>query len=715
MSVEQDQPSWSEERAGTTVDADALLGAIHTLATTIDGDFEVRDVLRQLLAATTAVLQVDGAGVLVPDADGGLRLACASPGPAEELARLQEERQEGPSYDSHQQGAGINIEDVTAAGTWPAYQQAAATLGVRAVAAVPLRSRGRAWGVLDVYRSAPDRLTEPELTALGTLALLATTCLVVEEDRSRAMDAQHELARRAMHDPLTGLTMRWVLLEQLQHALARRARRPETVAILFIDLDGLKYVNDTLGHRAGDQLLVTCAIRFQTALREGDTLARMGGDEFVVLLEDLSGREEPVAVAKRILEALLPTVTIDGQHVQPSVSIGIAVADSPTTTPEALITHADAAMYRAKRVGPGRFATFDPDAYAEDLTRHETREQLAGELRRALRDDELEVHYQPILDHSEASRSVEGSPARAAMGTLYAVESLIRWRHPQRGLLTADVFVDAAVHSGLIIEMGAWVLSTACRQLAAWDDVLGPHAPPRLFFNISPAELAHPDLADTVARALADSGIAASRLTVEITETGLFARPQATARNIERLRQLGAELAIDDFGTGYSTLSRLVQVQASALKVDQAFTRELLLQPEANAVVTMLLLLGHNLRRTVVIEGVETVEIFTTLLELGATHLQGFHLSAPLPAHERRTPSPAAGCAPHRDAEWPTRETPGAGADVRGLGAVGPGGRCRRHRRMMARRGQAVCRRCIASCTREISACLVAARVRASV
>jgi diguanylate cyclase (GGDEF)-like protein len=646
MSVEQDQPFWSQERAGASVDADALLGAVHTLATTIEGSFEASDVLRQLLAAAAAVLQVDGAGVMVPEPDGGLlRLAFGSPGPAEELAHLQEELQEGPCYDSHHRGVEINIRDVTVEGTYPAFQQAAATLGVRALAAVPLRSRGRAWGVLHVHRSIPTRLTEPELTALGTLAQLATTCLVVAEDRTRAMDAQHELARRAMHDPLTGLTMRWVLLEQLQHALSRMARRPETVAVLFIDLDGLKYVNDTLGHRAGDQLLVTCAMRFQTALREGDTLARMGGDEFVVLLEDLSGREEPVAVAKRILAALLPTVTIDGHHVQPSVSIGIAVADSATTTPEALITHADSAMYRAKRAGPGRYATFDPDAYAQDLTRHETREQLAGELRRALRDDELEVHYQPILDHSETPRS--GSPP-GETGALYAVESLVRWRHPQRGLLTADVFVDAAVHSGLIIEIGAWVLATACRQLAAWDDALGSHAPPRLFFNISPAELAHPELGDTVAEALADSGLAAGRLTVEITETGLFARPQATARNIERLRKLGAELAIDDFGTGYSSLSRLVQVPASALKVDQAFTRELLLHPEANAVVTMVLLLGHNLRRTVVIEGVETAEIFTTLLDLGATHLQGFHLSAPQPAddltdailHGRLRPAP---------------------------------------------------------------------------
>ena len=635
MPAEPDPPPWPAEHAGPGVDATALLSAIHTLATTIDGEFEAHEVLRQLLDSVAAVLRVDGAGVVVPDTDGRrLRVAFASPGAADDLERLQEELQAGPCHDSHRLGETINIEDVTVEGTWPAYQQAAASLGMRAVTAVPLRSRGRSWGVLDVYRSDPARLTEPELAALRMLAHLATTCLVVEEDRSRARNAQHELAHRAMHDPLTGLSMRWVLLEQLQHALSRMARRPETVAVLFIDLDGLKYVNDTLGHRAGDQLLVMCAVRFQTALREGDMLARMGGDEFVVLLEDLSAREEAVAVAKRILAALLPPVMIDGHPVQPSVSIGIAVADSPNTTPEALITHADAAMYRAKRIGPGRFKTFDPDLYVEDLARHETREQLAAELRKALREDELEVYYQPILDYSEGQTVSDASSPHGMTGSLYAIESLVRWHHPGRGLLNADAFVDAAVHSGLIIEIGAWVLATACRQLAAWDDELGPDAPTRLFYNLSPAELTQPGLADIVAQTLDESGVAPNRLTVEITETGLFSRPAATARNIDQLRQLGAELAIDDFGTGYSTLGRLVRVPASALKVDQAFTRELLLHPEANAVITMVLLLGHNLRRTVVIEGVETAEILATLLDLGATHLQGYHLSVPLPADE---------------------------------------------------------------------------------
>jgi diguanylate cyclase (GGDEF)-like protein len=635
MSLERDQPSFrSDEPAEPIVDADTLLAAIHSLATTIDGHFEAPDVLRQLLASATSVLQIDGAGVMVPGPGGHLQVACASPAAAEDLERAQQELRQGPCHDSHHHGVTINIADVSVDGRWPDYQKAAAALGVRTVAAVPLRARGRGWGVLDVYRCGPVSLTEAELSALGTLAQLATTCLLVAEDRSKALGAQHELAHRAMHDPLTGLTMRWVLLEQLQHALSRMARRPEKLAVLFMDLDGLKYVNDTLGHRAGDQLLVACAARFQSALREGDTLARMGGDEFVVLLEDLSAPNEPVTVAKRILAALLEPVTIEGHQVAPSVSIGIAVADAPTVTPEAVITHADAAMYRAKRAGPGRYQMFDAQAYAEDLVRHETREQLGRELRRAIRQGELEVHYQPIFDHTELSRLPDGSPERGEVGALYAVESLVRWRHPERGLLTADVFVDAAVHSGLIIEIGAWVLSTACRQIAAWDGAFGRHAPPRLFFNISPAELADPSLPGTVAGALADSGIAASRLTVEITETGLLSRRQATARNFQLLKQLGTELAVDDFGTGYSTLSRLVKVSATALKVDQAFTRELLLQPEANAVVTMILGLGHNLRRVVVIEGVETAAILATLLDLGATHLQGFHLSPPLPADE---------------------------------------------------------------------------------
>jgi EAL domain-containing protein (putative c-di-GMP-specific phosphodiesterase class I) len=214
------------------------------------------------------------------------------------------------------------------------------------------------------------------------------------------------------------------------------------------------------------------------------------------------------------------------------------------------------------------------------------------------------------------------------------VEALARWRHPSRGLLTAGAFVDTAIRSGLITEIGRWMLTSACRQLIAWDDELGADAPPRLFFNVSPPELTQPGLADAVARILDDEGVAPERLTVEITETGLFSKPRATTQNLLALRELGAELAIDDFGTGYSSLSRLVTVPASTLKVDQAFTHDLLAHAEARAVVTTVLLLGHNLRRTVVVEGVETAETLQTLLELGATHLQGYYLSTPRSGEE---------------------------------------------------------------------------------
>ncbi|HET8614515.1 MAG TPA: sensor domain-containing phosphodiesterase [Actinomycetales bacterium] len=607
-----------------TVDTAVLLAAVDDIASTVADDVGSLEILRHLLLATTRVLQVDGAGVLVPGGTGGtLQVALASSGPVEELERLQEELQEGPCHATYVSGQPLNLGDVVVEGSWPGYQGAAALLDLHAVATMPLTSRGETFGVMDVYRSATGRFSEAEMAALATLARLASTHLAVDHDRAKASLAQRELARQAMHDPLTGLIVRWVLLEQLQHVLSRMTRHPESIAVLFIDLDGLKYVNDTVGHLAGDALLRTCADRFRAALREGDLLARFGGDEFVVLLERLGHRDEAVAVATRILEELLEPVRIDGRDVQPSVSIGVAVTDDPQATPEALISHADSAMYRAKHIGPGRYAVFDPDVYAADRTRHERRELLLSQLRQALPTDQLEVHYQPIVDESFAFER------DGATGTIYAVEALARWRHPSRGLLTASAFVDTAIRSGFITDIGRHLLTAACRQLATWDDLFGAQAPPRLFFNVSPPELTWPGLADAVGRILADQGIAPQRLTIEITENGLFSKPQATARNLDELRDLGAELAIDDFGTGYSSLSRLVEIPARTLKVDQAFTHDLLAHAEARAVVTTVLLLGHNLRRTVVIEGVETGEQRQALLELGATHLQGNYLCAP--------------------------------------------------------------------------------------
>ena len=628
------------------VEDQVLTEVMTAFAATVAGDFTPEDVLRQLVHGAVRVLDVDGAGIMVPHQEDLLRFAFAA-GPSATavatLERLQEELQDGPCGDSRRDRRVINIADLAVEGYWPTYQDGALRAGLRAVTAVPLHARGRNWGVLDLYRSAPRRFDARELAAAQTLAQVATSYLVVTADRDAARQAQQELAHRAMHDPLTGLPVRWVLLEQLTHALARLARHPGHVGVLFADLDGLKYVNDTFGHEAGDALLRTCAERIRAAVRPSDVVARVGGDEFVVLLEDLTGPDDGTVVAGRILAELAQPYRPDGQLLRPSASLGLALTDDRSISPAALMAHADSAMYRAKRAGRGRYELFDPTRYAADRADASVREETSTALRAALHAGELTLHYQPILALDAAvdpgpdlgppgAGAEEPGPDRRL--AVHAVEALVRWQHPTRGLLTAGHVVPDAERAGLLPELGAWVLGTACRQLAEWDRALGDLAPPRLFLNISADELTDPRLPVHLAAVLRSTGLAPARLTLEITETGLIADAATVARSLTALELLGCELAIDDVGTGYSSLSRLVDLPAGTWKIDGSFTADLLDRPAAAAVVSAVLQLGRELERVVVVEGVEDEPTLQALRRLGCTHAQGYHLGRPQPAEQ---------------------------------------------------------------------------------
>jgi diguanylate cyclase (GGDEF)-like protein len=392
--------------------------------------------------------------------------------------------------------------------------------------------------------------------------------------------------------------------------------------VLFPDLDGLKYVNDTYGHLAGDRLIVTSVERIRTALRPSDLLARIGGDELVVLLEDLDRPEDASAVAQRILDSLAEPFHADRNLIRPSASIGIAHTDDPETKGAALIAHADSAMYQAKRAKRGRFEVFSADRYASDRADAAAAEQLAGELPAAIRGGELEVHFQPILDLADPG------------GPMYAVEALVRWPHPRRGMLTAGGFVDIAERNGLLPELGLWVIDAACTQLAAWDREHPERAPRRLFVNLSTVELVESGLPDGIRRSLDRAGVDADRLTIEITETGLLHDVELAGGALWPLRQMGCELAIDDFGTGYSSLSRLIDIPASVIKIDQAFTRQLGRDDNAAAIIASVHNLGRTLGRTVVAEGVEDEETLTQLRRLGIRYAQGYHLGVPATADE---------------------------------------------------------------------------------
>jgi diguanylate cyclase (GGDEF)-like protein/PAS domain S-box-containing protein len=427
------------------------------------------------------------------------------------------------------------------------------------------------------------------------------------EDITERMAFEAQLAHQATHDPLTGLPNR-TLLEQ--YVVERFHPGNEGgLACLFLDLDNFKVVNDSLGHAAGDELLSEVAVRLRSTVRPGDLVARFGGDEFVIVCQEVDERDA-VTLAERIAEALAPPVRLSGVDVRPHASVGVTVQTREHLAAEELIRDCDIAMYQAKAGGKRRITVLDQQGRAE--ARDKLR--LVADLRDAIDRGEIAMYYQPILD--------------AENGTPVAVESLARWEHPQRGPISPTTFVPLAEESGLITPLGLHVLDETCRQLAEWDDQLGPAAPNRANVNVSALQLDH-NLPEQVRAALHRHGLRPERLSIEITESALMADP-ATARGIlEHLRELGVQLAIDDFGTGYSSLAYLRHLPVDCLKVDRSFVAEL--ADGHGEIAEAVIALARSLNLCTVAEGVETAEQAQALRSLGATYLQGFSLGRPMP------------------------------------------------------------------------------------
>jgi diguanylate cyclase (GGDEF)-like protein len=386
--------------------------------------------------------------------------------------------------------------------------------------------------------------------------------------------------------------------------------------VLFLDLDRFKVVNDSLGHSIGDVLLVEVARRLADLLRGGDTVARLGGDEFVMLLPDVAGSDEAVIIAKRVLAAIRRPIEVDADELFTTASMGIAVweASRPAdgaATAEALVRDADTAMYRAKARGRDRYEIFDEDLRTQATARF----HLETFLRRAVELGELEVHYQPEIDlHT---------------GLLAGAEALVRWRHPVEGLLEAKTFIDLAEESGLILDLGSWVLKEACRQVGEWKRTDGRELG-TLRVNLSPRQIAHPDLLDTVVQALEIGGLEPSSLCLEITETALMSDAAASLSVLSALRSLGVELAIDDFGTGYSSLSYLKRFPVTVLKIDRSFVDGLGNDPDDTAIAGAIVSLGRSLGLSLVAEGVETPRHLHELRLLGCDRAQGYLFSPAL-------------------------------------------------------------------------------------
>ncbi|MCR5881501.1 bifunctional diguanylate cyclase/phosphodiesterase [Rhizobacter sp. J219] len=438
----------------------------------------------------------------------------------------------------------------------------------------------------------------------------------LKQANSELQSANDELKRRTFLDPLTGLPNRLLFEDRLEHALARSQRdggqAQPRLAVLFVDLDGFKPVNDSLGHAAGDHVLRAIAERLRHVARERDTVARIGGDEFVLLLEDLRDETDAAAFARRVVATVCEPIEHQGRSLQVNASVGIAVHPDHGAG-DRLMVHADAAMYAAKRAGGNTYALFEAHMNSDAL--HQL--SLQTDLRQALKNGQLSLHYQPKLDsHS---------------GRIHSAEALLRWQHPERGPVPPTVFIAVAERFGLIQELGNWVIEEACRQLRCWDDH-GLHL--RVAINLSVHQLRQDDLVDRIAAALERHRIDASRLLCEITESMAMEDTQATQRALDGLGRLGVYLSIDDFGTGHSSLSYLRKLPARQLKIDKSFIHDLDTDRDARAVVDAVIKLAHALDLSVVAEGVETEAQRDILVELQCDELQGYLIARPLPPEQ---------------------------------------------------------------------------------
>lgn len=431
------------------------------------------------------------------------------------------------------------------------------------------------------------------------------------EDVTARKQVEIQLAHQALHDDLTGLPNRLLLAEHLSRACARAERTGTYVAVLFLDIDDFKEINDSLGHVAGDHVLVEVAARLRGCLRDMDIAARLGGDEFVVVCEDLSDPAEANRVADRIDQVLAVPLTAGVNHVQVSTSVGIATA-AHSAHPEDLLRCADTAMYQAKTNGKGRHEVYDP-AMGVGALRQLT---LAGELSHALVRDELRLHYQPAYD--------------MRTGVITGVEALLRWQHPNRGLLVPADFLDVAEGRRLMIPIGDWVVATACAQAAIWQRALGEMAP-EMWVNISSQQLGKQHLTAIIEQILADTGLKPGKLGLELTERQLVGGGDAVRDDLLALRELGLRLAIDDFGIGYNSLEYLRRFQFDEIKIDRSFISGLGLDRTDTAVTSSVIALGRSLELVVVAEGVETQDQYDHLQALGCDLAQGYLLQRPGP------------------------------------------------------------------------------------
>jgi diguanylate cyclase (GGDEF)-like protein len=486
---------------------------------------------------------------------------------------------------------------------WPQWHELGEAESLAAMWMVPVSSPQISLGTLAVYPPEPRQPTTAELDVLQASATLVA--LAVERHQTK-----QTLADQATHDELTGLPNRFLLIDRLDQALREGARHGTGTAALFLDLDHFKLINDGLGHPVGDQVLREAARRMSASVRSGDTLARFGGDEFVVVCPNLLGAQHATRVARRILASMETPFDVGATERVLSASVGMAICTGDGQSADDLLRDADAAMYRAKELGRNRLEIFDEGTRQLVLARLDAEDGL----RRAVERQELVLHYQPQVEL--CSRRVLGS------------EALVRWDHPDRGLVLPETFIPIAEESGLFVDLGSWVLRQACADAAEWAKDGGP---PRISVNLSARHVAEGRIVADVAAALSETGLPASQLCLEVTETVLMEESGRLAETLRGLAGLGVRLSIDDFGTGFGALSYLKRVPVDELKINMSFVAGLGVDVADEAIVAGIIGMGRALGLDVVAEGVETDLQAARLIDLGCNRAQGYLFGHPLP------------------------------------------------------------------------------------
>jgi diguanylate cyclase (GGDEF)-like protein len=601
---------WKSYGSRSPVAKEELADVLSEFARTMLTNFPIQGILDHLVVRIVDILPITAAGVTVITPSLEPRYVAASNQSALRYEKLQSELGEGPCLAAYQTGQAVSVPDLTVENRFLSFTPQALDAGLRAVFTFPLRHDDLQLGALDLYRDSAGPLTDDSMVAAQTLADVAAAYLINAQARADLVHSSDQSREAALHDSLTGLPNRALILELLEHAFRSSRRSHKISAVMFVDLDRFKEVNDTHGHQIGDQLLVAVAERLTDLLRPGDSVARLSGDEFVILCEDVSSTEAIDALAVRLDAELSRPFVLSGIEIKASASIGIAFTGRGTNSPEELLLDADLAMYQSKR---DRIDTQDVlDLRKLHLAGHQA--GLSRGLSGAIGRGELHLEYQPIVVSSD--------------GGITGVEALLRWTHPSRGPIAPSVFIPFAEQSGLIVELGRWVLEQACNDRQNWQRRCSTEI--AMAVNVSVHQFMSAGLAQAVEAILESTSTDPSLLTLEVTESVFVRDVRRALVVLEQLKQIGVKLALDDFGTGYSSLGYLNAMPIDALKIDQSFVAKLTDDRSSRKIVSAIIGLAHGLGMTVVAEGVETDQQRNALVELGADQCQGYYFARPM-------------------------------------------------------------------------------------